>query len=121
VNTIINSVEDVVNNTLGAIPLIGGLIAGLIDTVLNILRGVIDAILQSIADFIKALIILIDVFSPTIPFKITSFPARQTFIPAGSAGDGEVDLVISAVAATIPPPDPGTLLSPEIIVAIDFT
>ncbi len=125
VNTIIDAVESAVRNTLGQIPLIGNLIDDLVDGVLNALRAVIDAILAAIEDLLKQLIILIDLFSPTVPFRIAQIAATQKVLPAGGPGDAEVDLTISAVTPTIvtptpPPPLPNPAPPPELVIAVNF-
>ncbi|TPL79871.1 hypothetical protein FJ950_27030 [Mesorhizobium sp. B2-3-14] len=112
INAIIDRVREFVHRTLGGIPLIGNLIAGLLDSVINALRGIIVGVLNAIAALVRQMIILIDLFSPTIPFKIASLPSRQVILPAGDEGDGEVDLTIASVSTRI--------VDPEIQIAIAF-
>lgn len=125
-NTIIDGVEAAVRDTLGQIPLIGDLIDDLVDTVLNALRAVIDAILGDIEAFLKQLIILIDLFSPTVPFRVAQIPAIQKVIPAGGPGEAEVDLTIANVSTEIntptPPPDPIPVPTPppELVILVNF-
>ncbi|PJG50034.1 hypothetical protein CVM73_38520 [Bradyrhizobium forestalis] len=109
----IDAVERVVHDVLGGVPLIGDLIEGLVDSVLNALRSVIRAILAGLHSFIQQIINLIDVFSPTIPYKVTSFPAKQIFLPASGPGDREVSLSISAI-------NQPTIINPEIVITANF-
>lgn len=125
VNTIVDAVESAVRNTLGQIPLIGSLIDGLVDQVLNTLKGIIDAILAAIEDFLKQLIVLIDLFSPTVPFQVAQIPATQKLLGAGGLGDNEVDLTVTGVTPAIvtptpPPPLPNPAPPPELVIAVNF-
>jgi hypothetical protein len=105
INAILDRMKEYVRQVLGGIPLIGDLIAGFIDGIINTLRNVIVGVLNAISALIRQVIILIDLFSPTIPFKVASLPSRQIMIPAGDEGDGEVDLTIASVIATVADPE----------------
>jgi len=125
VNTVIDAVEAAVRNTLGQIPGIGSLIDDLVDGVLNALQAVIDTILGAVEDLLKQLIDLIDLFSPTVPFRITQIPATQKILPAGAPGDAEVDLTISSITPVIvtptpPPPLPIPAPPPELVISVNF-
>jgi hypothetical protein len=101
VDQIVDALRNVVHDTLGRIPLIGGMLEGLVDAVLNALRSVIDTILGAIVAFIKQVVVLIDLFSPTIPFKVTEIAAKQTLLAAGAPGDREVSLSIAALIPVV--------------------
>ncbi len=90
-----------VNNTLGAIPLIGPLIAGFVNYVLSVLNTVLTTILSTITTFIRDTMFAIDLLSPTIPIKLLSFSKTQVMLPAAGLSDPEVDLVIEALNASI--------------------
>jgi hypothetical protein len=62
---------------------------------------------------IQQIIILIDLFSPTIPFTVARIPAKQKMLGAGGPGDREVDLMITGV---VPP----AISSQEIVIAVNF-
>jgi hypothetical protein len=100
-DVLINAIKQAVHDVLDPIPLIGSLIADLIDTVIGVLQGLLDAIFQAIDALIHEVILLLDVFSPTIPFKLISFNKVQVFLPAGGPGDGEVDVKLTNLAAHI--------------------
>jgi hypothetical protein len=101
VDLVIDAIKKKVHDALDPIPLIGPLIADLINTVIGALQGVLDAIFQAIDALIHEVILLLDVFSPTIPFKLISFNKVQVFLPAGGPGDGEVDVTLASLAAHI--------------------
>jgi hypothetical protein len=73
----------------------------LINTVIGALQSVLDAIFQAIDALIHEVILLLDVFSPTIPFKLISFNKVQVFLPAGGLGDNEVDVNLVSLSAHI--------------------
>jgi hypothetical protein len=98
---LLKAIKQAVHDALDPIPLIGGLIADLIDTVIGALQSVLDAIFQAIDVLIHAVVLLLDVFSPTIPFNLISFNKLQAFLPAGGPGDGEVDVTLTNLAARI--------------------
>jgi hypothetical protein len=97
----IDAIKQAVHDALDPIPLIGDLIADLIVTVIGALQSVLDAIFQAIDALIHEVVLLLDVFSPTIPFTLISFNKVQVFLPAGGAGDGEVDVKLAKLAARI--------------------
>jgi hypothetical protein len=101
VDLIIDTAKAFVRDTIGRIPLVGGLLEGLVDTVLNALRSVLDAILTAIKELIRTIILGLDLFSPTIPVPIQQIPARQIIMPASGPGDGDVALNISAVSLAL--------------------
>lgn len=101
IDLVINAIKQAVHDALDPIPLIGSLIADLINTVIGALQSVLDTIFQAIDALIHEVILLLDVFSPTIPFKLISFNKVQIFLPAGGPGDGEVDVTLASLAAHI--------------------
>ena len=101
VDLVIAAIKQAVHDALDPIPLIGSLIADLINTVIGALQSVLDTIFQAIDALIHEVILLLDVFSPTIPFKLISFNKVQVFLPAGGLGDGEVDVTLANLAAHI--------------------
>jgi hypothetical protein len=98
---LINAIKQKVHDVLDSIPLIGSLIADLINTVIGTLQSVLNAIFDAIDALIHEVILMIDVFSPTIPFKLISFNKTQAFLPAGGPGDGEVDVTLTLLKAHI--------------------
>ncbi len=101
IDAVVNAIKQAVHDALDPIPLIGSFIADLINTVIGALQSVLDAIFQAIDSLIHEVILMLDVFSPTIPFKLTSFNKVQVFLPAGGPGDGEVDVTLANLAAHI--------------------
>jgi hypothetical protein len=98
---LIDAIKQEVHDKLDQIPLIGSLIADLIDTVIGALQSVLDTLFQAIDALIHEVILLLDVFSPTIPVKLISFNKVQVFLPAGGAGDNEVDVNMVSLSAHI--------------------
>ena len=98
---LIDAIKQEVHDKLDQIPLIGSLIADLIDTVIGALQSVLDTLFQAIDALIHEVILLLDVFSPTIPVKLISFNKVQVFLPAGGAGDNEVDVNMLSLSAHI--------------------
>lgn len=102
-SVILNAIENAVSNALSVIPGIGSLIADLINAVLSTLNGLISAILSAISSFIHDVILLLDLFSPTIPVPLLTFSKAQAILPAGfpMPPDPEVDLTIATLGADI--------------------
>lgn len=100
---IISAIQAEVSATLGAIPGIGSLLAGLVNTVIGALTGVLSGILSIISAFVNGVIMLLNLFSLTVPVPLLTFAKTQPFLPAGVplASDPEVDVTIPALAATI--------------------
>jgi hypothetical protein len=98
---IINAIESQVDAVLNTIPLIGPLISWLVNMVIGALSGVLSTILSAISSFIHDVILLLDLFSPTIPVPILTFAKTQAMLPAGGPSDPEVDITIAALGATI--------------------
>jgi hypothetical protein len=100
-SVIINAIESQVDAVLNTIPLIGPLISSLVNMVIGALSGVLSTILNAISSFIHDVILLLDLFSPTIPVPILTFAKTQAMLPAGGPSDPEVDVTIAALGATI--------------------
>jgi hypothetical protein len=101
VSVILNAIETAVDGVLNTIPLIGGLIAGLVNTVIGALSGVLSSILSTISSFVHDVILLLDLFSPTIPVPLLTFAKTQVILPAGGPPDPAVDITIAALGAII--------------------
>lgn len=101
INAILNAVKAAVDGVLNGIPLIGGLIADLVNLVIGALQGVISLIAGAIDALIHEVILLIDIFSPTIPVTLISFNKVEAMLPAGGPGDAEVDITLASLTAQI--------------------
>jgi hypothetical protein len=101
VGVILNAVENQVDSVLNTIPLIGPLISWLVNMVIGALSSVLSAILNAISSFIHDVILLLDLFSPTIPVPLLTFAKTQAMLAAGGPSDPEVDITIAALGATI--------------------
>jgi hypothetical protein len=101
INAILEAVRQEVDGVLNGIPLIGGFLAHLLDLVIGALQGVIGAIAGAIDALIHEVVLLIDVFSPTIPVKLISFNKVEVMLPASGPGDPDVDIVLASVTARI--------------------
>ena len=101
INAILNAVKNTVDGALNGIPLIGPLIADLVNLVIGALQSVISLIAGAIDALIHEVILLIDVFSPTIPVTLLSFNKTEVMIPASGPGDPDVDLTLASLTAQI--------------------
>jgi hypothetical protein len=100
---IISAIQAQVSATLGSIPGIGGLLAGLVNTVIGALTPVLSLILSAISGFVNGVIMLLNIFSLTVPITLLTFAKTQAFLPANvpSPGDPEVDVTIPLLTASI--------------------
>lgn len=100
---IIAAIQAKVTALLSGIPLIGGLIAGLVNTVIGAFSGVLGALLGAFGFLINAVLSLLDLLNVTIPFVLQRFDKTQTFIPANMplAGDAPVKLTLAALVAQV--------------------
>jgi len=100
---ITSAISAAVHSALSSIPLIGDLIADLIDIVLNALTPLLGAILSAISGFINAVLMLLNLFSLTIPVPLLTFDKTQPALPANfpMPGDLEVDINIASLSANI--------------------
>lgn len=101
INAILSAVEAQVDSVLNGIPLIGSLIADLVNAVIGALQSVISAIAGAIDALIHEVILLIDLFSPTIPVTLISFQKVEVVLPAGGPGDPDVDITLASLTAQI--------------------
>jgi len=100
-SVIVSAIQAEVNATLGAIPLIGGLLASLVDLVVAALGTVLIPILLAIGLFVKGVVLLVSLFDPTIPVPLARIPKQQKILPAAGPADPEVDLTITALNALV--------------------
>jgi hypothetical protein len=101
INAILDAVKNAVDGVLNGIPLIGPLIADLVNLVIGALQSVISLIAGAIDALIHEVILLIDIFSPTVPVKLLSFNKVEVIIPASGPGDPDVDLTLASLTAQI--------------------
>ena len=111
---IIAAIRADVNAALSGIPLIGPLIAGLINTVIGALTPLLSGVLAIINAFINTVLGLLNLFSLTVPVPLLTFPKQQTFLPAGVPlpADPPVDMTIAALNAGV--------LDRELVATADF-
>ena len=100
---IMAAIQNEVSSRLSTIPLIGGLIAGLINTVLGAFTPVLSLLIAAFGFLINAVLSLLDLLDVTIPFVLMRFDKTQTFIPANKplAGDAPVNLTLAALQANV--------------------
>lgn len=100
---IIAAIQAEVTSKLSAIPLIGGLIAGLVNTVIGAFSGVLGALLGAFGFLINTVLSLLDLLDVTIPFVLLRFDKTQIFIPANVplGGDAPVKLTLAALGAQV--------------------
>lgn len=101
INAILDAVKNAVDGVLNGIPLIGPLIADLVNLIIGALQSVISLIAGAIDALIHEVILLIDIFSPTVPVKLLSFNKVEVIIPASGPGDPDVDLTLVSLTAQI--------------------
>lgn len=102
-DVIIDAIQNEVSTELGKIPLIGGLIADLINTVIGALSGVLGAVLSAFSFLINAVLSLLDLLNVSIPYTLLTFEKTQTFLPANvpGAGDAPVNMSLAALSAQV--------------------
>jgi hypothetical protein len=100
---IITAIQNQVSATLGTIPLIGGLIADLVNTVIGAFSGVLSGILGAFGTLINLALSLLDLFNVSIPFTLLRFDKQQTFVPANIPllGDAPVIMSLSRLEAQV--------------------
>jgi hypothetical protein len=101
VDVILDAIKAEVHAKLDPIPIIGSIIADLINTVIGALQSVLNAIFAAIDALIHEVVLLIDIFSPTIPVTLLSFNKVEVMIPASGPGDPDVDVILASLAAHI--------------------
>jgi hypothetical protein len=100
---IIAAIQNEVSNTLGAIPLIGGLIAGLVNAVIGAFLGVLTPILGAFSSLINLVLSLLDLLNINIPYTLLTFDKTQTFVPANTPllGDAPVNMTLALLQAEV--------------------
>jgi hypothetical protein len=100
---IIAAIQNQVSSDLSSIPLIGGLVADLVNTVIGAFAGVVSAVIGAFGSLIDAVLSLLDLLNVTIPFTLLRFDKQQTFIPANVplGGDAPVNLTLAALGAQV--------------------
>jgi len=100
---IIAAIQAQVSATLGTIPLIGGLIAGLVNTVIGTLTPLVSGIITAFGDLINLILSLLDLLNVSIPFTLLKFDKTQTFLPANVPlmGDAPVNMTLAVLQAQV--------------------
>jgi hypothetical protein len=100
---IIAAIQAEVSAKLGSIPLIGGLIAGLINIVIGAFTPLLSGIFGAFGVLINLVLSLLDLLNVSIPFNLLKFDKQQTFIPANIPliGDAPVKMVLAALQANV--------------------
>jgi len=100
---IIKAIQDAVSAKLSSIPLIGGLIADLINIVIGAFTPLVSGILGLFSGLINAVLSLLDLFNVTIPFTLLKFDKQQTFVPKDVPllGDAPVRMALSALQSEV--------------------
>jgi hypothetical protein len=101
ISAILDAVKATVDGVLNGIPLIGSLIADLVNLVIGALQSVIALVADAIDALIHEVVLLLDIFSPTIPLTLIAFDKVETIIAASGPADPDVDLTIATLAANI--------------------
>src|SRR5579864_2743952 len=100
---IIAAIQNEVTSVLNSIPLIGGLIAQLVNTVIGAFTGILSAILGAFGALINLILSLLDLLNVTIPYRLLTFDKTQTFIPANTPliGDAPVNMKLALLQAQV--------------------
>jgi hypothetical protein len=100
---IIGALQAEVTSKLSDIPLLGPLIAGLVNTVLGAFTSVVSLIVGAFGALINSVLMLLDLLNVSIPLTLLAFDKQQTFIPANVplGGDAPVLLLLSGLAANV--------------------
>ena len=100
---LIGALKAEVTSKLSSIPLIGGLVADLVNTVLGAFTPVASLIVGAFGALINSVLMLLDLLNVSIPFTLLTFDKQQTFIPANVplGGDAPVRLLLSGLAANV--------------------
>jgi hypothetical protein len=98
---ILDEVKKEVHDLLDSFPLIGSLLADLVNKVLGVLQGLISDILGGLDALIHEVVLLLDLLSPKIPIKLLSFAKNQVMIPAAGPADPDVVLRITSLGSQI--------------------
>jgi hypothetical protein len=100
---LIKAVQDEVTARLSAIPLLGGLLADLVNTIIGAFTPVATLIVDAFGALINAVLSSLDLLNVSIPITLLAFDKLQTFIPANVplGGDATVRLTLSGLDANI--------------------
>jgi hypothetical protein len=100
---IIAAIQAKVTSLLSGIPLIGSLLAGLINTVIGAFTPVVSLVIGAFGVLINAVLALLDLLNVSIPYTLLTFDKQQTFIPANVplGGDPPVKLLLAGLTANV--------------------
>jgi hypothetical protein len=100
---IIAAIQAKVTSLLSGIPLIGPLLAGLINTVIGTFTPVVSLVVGAFGALINIVLSLLDLFNVSIPYTLLKFDKQQTFIPANVplGGDPPVNLTLAGLTANV--------------------
>jgi hypothetical protein len=100
---IIGAIQAEVTSKLSGIPLIGPLIADLVNTVIGTFTSIVSLIIGAFGALINAVLALLDLLDVSVPFTLLTFDKQQTFIPANVplGGDAPVRLSLVGLAANV--------------------
>jgi hypothetical protein len=100
---IIAALKAKVTSVLSGIPVIGSLVADLVNTVLDAFTPVMSLLIGAFGALINAVLMLLDLLNVAIPVTLLTFNKQQTFIPANIplSGDAPVQLSLSGLAANV--------------------
>lgn len=100
---IIAAIQAKVTSLLSGIPLIGSLLAGLVNTVIGTFTPVVSLVIGAFGALINAVLALLDLLNVSIPYTLLTFDKQQTFIPANVplGGDPPVKLLLAGLTANV--------------------
>jgi len=100
---ILSQMEAEVTSKLSAIPGLGGLLSGLIKTVMDAFTPIVDLLLDAISGLINAVLKTLDLLNVSIPFNLLKFDKLQTFIPTNVPllGDAPVKMTLTGLTASV--------------------
>lgn len=100
---IIAAIKAKVTSQLSGIPLIGDLLAGLINTVIGTFTPVLSLVIGAFGALINIVLSLLDLLNVSIPYTLLRFDKQQTFIPANVplGGDPPVQLTLAGLTANV--------------------
>jgi hypothetical protein len=100
---IISAIQAEVRSRLSIYPVIGSLVAGLINSVIGAFTGFLSLLIGGFGGLINAVLSLLDLFNVSLAFTLLKFDKRQTFIPANVplSGDAPVNLTLALLTANV--------------------
>ncbi len=100
---IIAALKAEVTSKLSSIPVVGPIIADLLNAVLGAFTPFVSALIGAFGVLINAVLMLLDLLNVSIPVTLLTFDKQQTFIPANIplSGDAPVQLKLSGLAANV--------------------